>query len=340
MRPGSGYAGGVRRFILLAWALSAGLAPVTADTTLLTSINWVVEGTTDPLTNATFMNVTVGKGAPAQFSELKFSYKFNSATLVPVFSITSRGAFRPSLAPPNEAGGAFQFGSYQDCELGLVGPLAVTEIGLPAKLKKNGMLQLTGVLDNGTSLRTSKFTLKFATPRADFVRVDVRGRFVATRDFCVDQTAVAAQDKFRLVTMAADYLSAADNDNDLLRFVRTTERTCLSFYGCYVRHQSDCVALTNQVPGYLIDIPRILGNPWLMLAHTTSFPRITPCLQVAVRSPSGIRPQGWLEAPVVELWDNWLRVRKSYKARQSVVGLSCSLEATPPRPISCDWVQP
>ena len=334
------YAGRVRLFICLAAVLWAGGLPAMADTNLLTAGQWAIDGATDPATNAAAISVTVGKGAPVAFSELKFYYRLDGVNPVQVFSITGRGVLRPSLPPPNEAGGSFQLGSYQDCEQGLVGPLAVTDLGLPAKIKNAGPLLLTGTLANGTSLRSRTFTLKFFPPQANLVRVDVRGRLVATRNFCVNQTTKAEQDKFRVVTLTANFVSATDYDNDLLRFIRTTERTCAGLWGCYVRHQSDCVNLLEQPPGYLITTPRALGTPWLLLAHTTTTPRATPCLQVAIHSPSGLRPQGWRGESTVEFWGNWMRVRKSYKAGQSVAGLSCSLEAIPPRPINCDWVQP
>ena len=329
------------KFLLsAALGLIVGLLPATADTNLLTSGEWAVDGTTDSETNASFISVSVGRTAPVLVSELKFFYSFDGRNLVQVFSVTGSGTLRPSLPPPGEAGGAFQLGSYRDCVAGLVGPLAVTTIALPAQVKRNGILQLSGALANGTSLRGDKFVMKFYPPQASLVRVDVQCRLVATRDFCVDQTAATEQDKFRTVTMTADYLSPTDYDNDLLRFVRTTEKNCFGLWGCYVRHQSDCVNLTNQVPGYLINTPYALGNPWLVLAHTTTTPRPTPNLQVAIRAPGGIRPQGFLNGPTVEVWSNWTSVKKSYKARQTVMRLNCSLEATPPRSVGCDWVQP
>ena len=334
------YGQAMKFLICVTLLLISDVLSATADTNLLTSGEWAVDGTTDLETNASLISVAVGRAAPVMVSELKFFFSFDGRNLVQVFSVTGRGTLRPSLPPPGEAGGAFQLGSYRDCEAGLVGPLAVTDIVLPTKVKKNGILQLSGALANGTSLRGDKFVMKFLPPQTNLVRVDVQCRLVATRDFCVDQSAAAEQDKFRTVTMTADYLSPTDYDSDLVRFVRTTEKTCFGLWGCYVRHQSDCVSLMNQVPGYLIDKPYPLGNPWLLLAHTTATPRVTPTLQVAIRAPSGIRPQGYLDGATVEVWSNWAGVKKSYKARQTVMRLNCSLEATPPQSIGCDWVQP
>ena len=337
---GNPYAWRVSYLFFVALLLLTGGLPAIADTNLLTSGRWAVDGVTDSVTNGAGISVAVGKSASVKVAELKFFYNFDGVNLVQVFSITGTGAFRPALPPPGEVGGAFQLGSYQDCELGLVGPLAVTNLVLPAQVKNNGILQMTGGLANGTSLRSRVLTLKLFPPQTDLIRVDVRCRLVATRNFCVDQTAPAHQDKLRAVTMTADYLSATNADNALIRYVRTTEKICLGLWGCYVRHQSDCFNLANQEPGYIINAPHPLGNPWLLLAHTSTVPRNTPSLQVAIRSPSGIRPQGFLGASTVELWGNWWRVRKSYKTGQSVLAMNCSLEALTPRPIGCDWVQP
>ena len=335
------YAQRVSYLLFVVLLLLANALPAIADTNLLSSGRWAVDGVTAPATNAAVISVAVGKTAsPLTVSELKFFYNFDGVNLVQIFSITGAGLLQPALPPPGEVGGSFQLGRYQDCELGLTGPMAVTNLVLPVQVKKNGILQLSGGLANGTSLRSRIFTLKFFPPQSDLVRVDVRCRLVATRNFCVDQTAAAEQDKFRAVTLAANYLSATNADNDLFRYVRTTEKTCFGLWGCYVRHQSACVNLANHPPGYLINTPHPLGNPWLLLAHTTTVPWNSPSLQVAIRSPAGIRPQGFLAEPTVEFWGNWGRVRKSYKTGQSVLALNCSLEALAPRPIGCDWVQP
>ena len=340
IRRSTQYARRVISRIFATLLLLAGGLPALADTNLLTSGRWAVDAVTDPVTNGTTLSVVVGKSAPTSVTELKFFYNFDGVNLVQVFSITGAGAFRPALPPPGEVGGSFQLGSYQDCELGLIGPLAVTNLVLPAQVKKNGILQLRGGLANGTSLRSRQLTLQLFPPQSDLIRMDMRCRLVATRNFCVTQAAPAQQDKFRAVSMTADYLSATNADNDLIRYVRTTEKICVGLWGCYLRHQSDCVNLTNEQPGYLINTPHPLGNPWLLLAHTSTMPRNTPSLQVAIRSPAGIRPQGFLAAPTVTLWGNWWRVKKSYKTGQSVLALHCSLEALTPRPIGCDWVQP
>jgi len=319
----------------------AGLVPALADTNLLTSGKWVVAGGTDPLENATAIQVGVGKTAAGEFSELKFYYNFGGTNLVQVFAVTGSGTLQPALPPPGEVGGAFQVGSYRDCAQGLVGPLAVTNLILPGKVKPNGVLQLTGVLANGNSLRGDKLVLTLYPPVTNAVRVDLQCRLVATRDFCVDQTATTEQDKFRMVTMTAGVVSPTEYDNDLVRYIWLAEKDCFGFYGCYTRYKSECVSLTNQPPGYVINTPHPLGNPWLELAHTTGAPQATPNLLVAFRSPGAgaIRPQGFLTATDIELWGNWPTVKKQYKAKQTVMRLSCSFAATPPRSIGCDSLQ-
>ena len=313
----------------------AGILPARADTNLLSSGKWVVDGAL--LTNAQPIRVTVGRTTLA-VSELKFFYNFGGTNLVQVFAAAGSGTFQPAL-PAGEVGGAFQLGSYWDCAQGLVGPLAITDLVLPGKAKHNGVLQLTGALANGNSLRGDKLVLTFYPPTTNTVRVDVQCRLVATRNFCVDQSGATEQDKFRVVTMAANYTSPADYDNDLARYIWLAEKDCFGWYGCYTRYKSECISVTNQLPGYLINTPRSLGKPWLMLAHTTATPRVTPSLQVAFRSPGGIKPQGFWEVPAIELWGNWTGVKKSYKAKQGVLRLNCTLEATPPRSVSCEELQ-
>ena len=330
------------RWRFFQWALLmalAGFAPVRADTNLLSSGMWAIDGGTALPTNAVGIRVASGKRLVGVFSELKFFYNFDGRNLVQVFAITSSGAWQPALPPAADDGGTFQLGSYRDCTQGLVGALAVTDLVLPLQAKRNGILQLTGALANNNSLRGDKLLMTFHPPTPTAVQVDIKCRLVATRDFCVDQTGAAAQDKFRVVTILARSASPTDYDNDLVRYVRTTEKTCFGIYGCYTRHQSYCVNVLDQLPGYLINTPHPLGNPWLLLAHTTTTPRATPSLQLAIRSPSGIRAQGLLEPPMVELWGNWSHVKKSYKARQTVLRLNCSLEAIPPRAIGCDYRQ-
>ena len=331
---------GLKAFQCVVLLFLAGLQPVLADTNLFSSGKWVLDGATVSATNMPTIRVVVGRHTVV-VSELKFFYNFGGPNVVQVFAITGSGTFQPALPPPGEVGGAFQLGNYQDCAQGLVGPLMVTDLVLPAKAKPNGILQLTGALANGSSLRGDKLVLKFYPPTTNTVQVDVKCRLVATRDFCVEQTAAAEQDKFRMVTMTAGYVSPTDYDNDLARYIRVVEKDCFGWYGCYTRRESQCVSLTNQPPGYLINTPHPLGNPWLELAHTTVTPQATPNLLVAFRTPGPgrIRPQGFLTTTDVALWGNWPAVKKQYKFRQSVTRLNCSLEVTPPRSIRCESLQ-
>ena len=325
----------VKLLFCLLSILVAGRSPA-ADTNLLSSGKWAVDGTPDFSTNLPAIRVVAGK-TPLRVSELKFFYSFDGTNLVQVFSLTGSGTFQPALPAPGEAGGSFQFGSYRDCAQGLVGALAVTDIVLPSKAKHNGVLQLTGALANGDSLRGDKLVLTFHPPLTNSVRVDVQCHLVATRDFCVDQSMALEQDKFRVATISAGSASSpTDFDNDLARYVWLAEKHCFGWYGCYTRYKSECFTVTNSPAGYLISAPHVLGKPWLLLAHTSATPRVTPSLQVTFRTPGGIHPQGFLVAPLTELWGNWAGIKKSYKAKRTVVRLNCTLEAFPPRPISCD----
>ena len=326
----------MKLLICLLLVFLAGQSPA-ADTNLLSSGKWAVDGTTDLATNLPTIRVVAGK-TPLRVSELKFYYSFDGTNLVQVFSINASGNFQPALPPPGEVGGAFQLGSYRDCEHGVVGPLAVTDLALPSKAKHNGVLQLTGALSNGDSLRGDKLVLTFQPPLTNSIRVDVQCRLMATRNFCVAQTAATEQDKFHVVTMTAGYLSPTDYENNWTQYIWLAEKHCFGWYGCWTRYKSDCVSVTNQPPGYLINAPHGLGKPWLVLGHTSATPRATPSLQVAFRSP-GVRPQGFLAVPTVELWGNWSGIKTSYKAKQSVTRLNCTLAATAPRPLSCDYLQ-
>jgi hypothetical protein len=316
-----------------------------ADTNLFNDGTWIVDGATDPGPNPSDINI-VTNGLPAgAFSELKFSYNIDGANFVRVFSIKGNGLLQPTLPPPGEAGGAFTIGSYWDCDQGFVGPMAVTEIALGGKPRGKRRLELRGKLSNINSMRADDLVLLFLPVETNSVRVDVHYKLRATRDFCVDRTDDDVQDEFRAVTMLANYLSAETNDNDLVRYQKVVDKFCVGS-SCTVKKHSYCVALTNAT-GFIINNPRPLAEKTASLFHTQTAPRNTPSLHVSFRSPAKrqIKLQGSVVQSAdpsdqnVQLWGNWVDVKRHYNGGQKIGNFRFTLKAEAPRSPNCDRTQ-
>jgi hypothetical protein len=319
---------------------------VTADTNLVTTASWTIDGAVDPGPNPRDIMVSVDGKAAGTFSELKVYSTVASGVVAQVFSVKGNGMLQPALPPPGEVGGAFYLASYWDCAQGLVPPLAIVELNLKSKVGKNSPLQWRGKLSNSNSLESTSFSLKFYPPKTDSVQVDVRYRLVATRDFCVDATAADKPDTFRAVTMAANYISADAQDNDTLRYVRLLEKICLGFGICHTRSASFCAAFTNAT-GYVLAQSYRLGGQRLFLEHSQAVPRNTPTLAVFFQSPprGRFKPQGFVTAtddptaPNVSVWGNWSDAKTSYRAGKKLGQFRYSLEASTPKPLGCDRPQ-
>jgi hypothetical protein len=332
------------KFILLFLAVAV---TARADVNLFNDGTWLIDGATDPASNAASIELFVDKESIGSFSELKFYYNTGSNQFAQVYSITGRGTFAPALPSPGVPGGVFRLINYWDCDQGLVGPVAVTELGWKSKPSKNGTLELTGRVSNQNSIESKKFRLFFLPASSNLVQLALDFQLRATRDFCVDLTRHATQQQFRTVTMYSNFVSAEQHGNDLARSIKITEKNCAGIYGCVTKRESFCVALTNAPTGQLINSPRRLGDRRMWLAHTSALPELTPTLAVAyfAPGPGRIKPQGLFtptDDPTVEniqFWGNWVDAKKQYKQKQTVGRFRVILEAAWPKALNCDTFQ-
>ena len=313
-----------------------------ADTNLVDNGFWVIDGTDDTGPNPTNITLSVDGHPVSSFSELILSYNVGGSGVVAVCTIKGSGAIRLSLPPPGVFGGTFFTTGYEDCDEGLIPTMSIVELDIRTRNGKHGIAQLKGRISNFTSMEAKDFTMKFSPPDSDSTSVDVSYSLFATRDVCINQTNHALADDFHAVGMAANYLSPDVHENDLARYVRITSKTCF-FYGCVVHKKSLCETLVN-TNGFLIGVPRVLGNTTLLLVHTQPVPQNTPTLIVQFHSPSRgvIKPQGFVNESAdpmeqnISLWGDWVTARAQYRDRRRIGRFRYTLSVVPPRVYSCD----
>src|SRR5258708_1306562 len=185
-----------------------------ADTNLVDNGFWVIDGTDDTGPNPTNITLSVNGRPVASFSELVISYNVGGSGVVAVATIKGSGGIRLSLPPPGVFGGTFFTTGYEDCDEGLIPTLSIVELDIRTRKGKNGDAQLKGKISNFTSMEAKDFTMKFSPPDTDSTSVDVSYSLFATRDVCIDQTNSAIADDFHAVSMAANYLSPSEQEND------------------------------------------------------------------------------------------------------------------------------
>jgi len=316
-----------------------------ADTNLVTNGSWVIDGTDDTGPNPTNITMTVHRRAAGSFSKLVVSYDVGGTGVVTICTITGAGEIRMALPPPGEFGGSFFTTGYWDCDDGFIPTLLLTELDIRVKGGKNGTVEFKGKASNGTSMAAKDFSLKFYRPRPDLVRADVRYSLVATRDFCVDQTIHTNADNFPVIRMAANYLSGTEQDNDQLRYLKVTGRTCV-LGQCITDKESFCNDLVNQ-DGFIIDGGTRIGDPTIYFVHTQALPRITPTLEARILMPphARIKAQGFVTASAdptaqnVGVWGNWMDAEARYRAGRKVGKFRYRLRVVPPRAFHCDHEQ-
>jgi len=323
-----------------AWVVALAL-PAAADTNLFDNGRWAVVGATDPGPDPRDISVSIN-GAPAgSFSELKLFYGFTGAGFPQVFSITGRGALRPSLPPPGEFGGSFWLTSYWDCSIGLVPSLVITELNLLVDPKDPKVLVFEGAVSNLTSFQATDVRLKFPAPASKEVKVDVSYTLIATRDFCVDASRQNLEDGFRVARMRANYLSNDENDNDLIRY-KARLQAC-DWFGCFGVTGSVCGSLHND-DSELVCFDDRLADPGMLLVHQSIWPRNTPTLKIDFDKPSPkkLNPQGVVAASIdpdeenVDFWANWRAAKNSYRAGKKVGKFEYTMKAIPPDTVSCN----
>ena len=324
-----------RLVALLCCALAS---PALADTTLFDDGLWRVigvEASAEPLPIAVTQH-----GTPlGSFATLRFGYALDG-DFAPVLALFAGGALEPSLPPPGVPGATALLARYSDCDVGLTPPLRFVTLDLPKKAKR-GRFDLRGTLSNGDSLESEKLRIRLRAPKPDQVRVELRYRLVATRDFCVDRALQEATDEFRAVELVTQYLSPQQHLSDLTRYVKDVELDC--DLDCDLEKVWFCAALANET-GPVIDTPKRLQDRELELLHTTSAPEPTPSLSVELRSPhpQAFKPQGSATessdpaARNVSFWADWMGVRHQNRAGQRVGSFRFALEAQAPGGRSCD----
>jgi hypothetical protein len=313
-----------------------------ADTNLVNNGFWVIDGTDDTGSNPTNITLSVDGNPVSSFSELILSYNVGGSGVVAVCTIKGSGGIRLSLPPPGVFGGTFFTTGYQDCDEGLIPTMSIVELDIRVRKGKRGDAQLKGKISNFTSMEAKDFTMKFSPPDTDSTSVDVKYGLFATRDVCINQTNHALADDFHAVSMTANYLSPDVHENDQARYVRITSKTCF-FYGCVVHKKSLCESLVN-TNGFLIGVPRVLGNTTLLLVHTQPLPQNTPTLIVQFHQPSrgAVKPQGLVNESAdpteqnISLWGDWVTARTHYRDRQRIGRFRYTLSVVPPRVYSCD----
>lgn len=315
--------------------------PAAAQTELFDTGYWIVVGDTDAGPAPRGIAVSINGAPVGSFSELKLYYPFTGAGTPQIFSITGRGALRPSLPPPGEFGGSFWLTRYWDCSIGLVPSLVITELNLVVDPKSPKQLIFEGAVSNLTSFEATDFRLKFPTPDFGDVKVEVSYSLVATRDFCIDASRQSLNQGFQTARMEATYLSSSEKDNDYLRY--HARLNACDWYGCFGTTGSVCGSLHNDDPE-LVCFDDRLADAGLMLVHQSPYPRNTPTLKIDFNKPKykKMNPQGFVadasdpEVENVNLWGNWHAAKNSYSAGKKVGKFEFTMKALTPGSIGCN----
>jgi hypothetical protein len=320
---------------------SALAAPAAAQVTLLDDGRWRVTGVADAA--APQIAVSVDEVSAGSFAELRFAFS-DGGGFDEVLVLRGDGALTPAL-PGGPPGASASFGSYWDCEAGLVGPLRFVSLELPARSKKSGVLDLRGELSNLDSLVSEKLKLRIRKPKPDKTRLELRYRLRTTRELCIDKARQDTAEEFHIVEFDANFLGPNVHSNDLTRYVKDLRFECDGL-DCDVDRVSFCAPLVNQT-GYVLDNPQRFEDERMWLFHTSDAPAATPTLLLELRKPSfrHAKPQGHVTesfdptARNVQFWADWVKVNGQYGAGKKLSNFRFALEAEPPRDPSCDRTQ-
>ncbi len=331
------------RFTWIIALVATGAATAYAETNLLNSATWAIDGADDGGANPRDIMILVDEVPVGAFSEVNFSYNFDGIGPTRVFSIKGNGALQPTLAPPSEPGALVSLVSYWDCEQGLIPPVEVVELSWKSKVAGKPVLDLRGQISNHNSIEATDVRLRFSQPKTNAVSVELQYQLRATRDFCVDLAKHDTQEEFRVVTFLGNYISTNVNNNDQVRYVKDDSTDCGPFVDCGKSKTSVCFALTDE-EGYLISHPRRLADPRMWFVHRQTTPRNTPTLIAEFRAPGKgrIKPQGFVIPTVdpsednVRFWGNWVDAKRNYKDGQKVGKFRFILSAEPPREFGCE----
>jgi hypothetical protein len=317
-----------------------------ADTSVLTSRAWRVDGAMDTGPDPRDINVVVDKQPVGAHSELKVFFNYDGTNWQQIFSIKGQGTIQPIVPPPLVPGGTFRLTSYRDCVEGLAPPLEFTDLEFRSSNSRRAPLRVKGRLSNFDSLAVTDLRMKFYAPDTNAVAVDITYQLRATRDLCVDRTFDKEQDEFRLAEMRANFTSPQTNQNTRLRHIRIKDKTCPVVSDCVTTKEAFCADLAG-VTGYLLTKPRLLADKSVQLLHTNAVPQNTPTLEIDFRSPphGRVKPQAWIEPtddpsePNVTAWGNWVKARKTYHAGKTVTRVRVVLLARDPHNPRCDQLR-
>jgi hypothetical protein len=333
-------------WLILAVALCPGAA--TADTQLFSGGDWEVDGFEDlALAPGAFGNITVSVNGTnvGNFIELKVFHIDNSNVLSQVFSVRGTGAIQPAVPPAGAFGPSAQLTAYWDCESNALVRMAITQLDIRLASRTSKRLRMKGSASNFDSFDAPNFALLFFAPRPRSVKVDVKYRLVAARDFCVSRTSTNHSDGLHVASLAANYVSGQIRNVDFARYLAITDRSCVPFLGCSVSRRTFCANILNE-DALLYDKPRRLGSPSISLIHRDEQPTNTPSVSLFFRVPhaAAIRPQGQITASSapdtdnVEFWGEWARAKREYKDGDRIHRVHFRIKAVPAGPKDCDFV--
>src|SRR5579871_5350752 len=217
--------------------------PTFADTNVLNKSNWVIDGTDDTGTNPVSIATVVKHKLVGSFSELDISYNVGGSGVVSACTIKGNGQIQLTLPPPGAFGGSFYLTSYQDCDVGYVPSMMITQLEVRVG-GKNAPLFLRGLITNGYSMSAKDFELKISPPKPKDARLDVSYTLTATREFCVDELNHTNADNFHAMTLASNFISTNQMQNNELRYTKETSHTCVDLV-CVSETKAFCNEFVN-----------------------------------------------------------------------------------------------
>lgn len=295
-------------------------------------VPWKVLCATDSGSNPRDIRVFVQGEFVGKCSELKIQYEMAPNDYRQIFSVKGRNAaLRPAL-PDGEWGGTFYPTGYWRTQDILEQNMQIVRLDIRLDPRNNRLLRLRGKAVNGSSFKTTNFTLQFYPPTAKLVKVKVAYTLFALEDFTVSELRQEEHQGFRIARIASNYESAGTHDSDQARYIDEQDRAV-------------CFSLQNR-DGFFWPDPLPMGKPTMWLIHSDSLPRNTPTLSIAYRKPrrGQITPQGWMthsEDPDddnVDFWGNWDHAKLSYEKGEKIGRFVYILNAKSPRPMTCDII--
>lgn len=314
-----------------------------ADTTIYDDGTWRVVGADDLGPDPVPIALSVGGVPSGNFSELKV-YRAFEGGMPQAFSVKGNGALLATTPPTGVFGGTFHLTQYWDCFDGPSPSLAFLALDIEPATGNARQLNARGRISNGDSLEASDLSLKFEVDNDSTARIDVRYTLYALRDLCLDPFRRELKDAFRAVRITSNYLSPTVHENDGVRVVGVVGKVC-DCCDCYKLSGSICSDFVNTTD-YVYSSPIRLANETIFLLHSHIGPANTPTLKITVKSPSKkkLSVQGFVtetddpNEENVEVWINWDKAKKNYRAGKKIGVFQFVLSARIPEPKNCDYI--